>query len=139
MEHGAAGGDEINIPRKGRNYGWPVISYGRKYSGGKIGIGTEKAGMEQPVYYWDPSIAPSGLEIYTGDKFPAWKGSAFVGALAAQHLARLQLDGEKVTGEEQLLTGLGERIRAVRQGPDGYLYVLTDSSNGRVLRLKPAG
>lgn len=139
VEHGAAGGDEVNIPRKGRNYGWPVISYGRKYSGGKIGIGTEKAGMEQPVHYWDPSIAPSGLEIYTGDKFLAWKGSVFVGALAGQHLARLQMDGEKVIGEEQLLAGLGERIRAVRQGPDGYLYVLTDSSNGRVLRLKPAG
>lgn len=137
-EHGAAGGDEINIPRKGRNYGWPVISYGRKYSGGKIGIGTKKDGMEQPVHFWDPSIAPSGLAFYTGDRFPKWRGNVFVGALAGRHLARLEMDGEKVVGEEQVLASLGERIRDVLQGPDGYLYVLTDSSNGRLLRLKPA-
>ncbi|HXF53754.1 MAG TPA: PQQ-dependent sugar dehydrogenase [Hyphomicrobiaceae bacterium] len=137
VEHGARGGDEINIPQAGKNYGWPVISYGRHYSGARIGVGTHKQGMEQPIYYWDPSIAPSGMAFYTGDLAPAWKGNLFVGALAGRHLARLVLDGEQVVGEERLLANLGERIRDVRQGPDGALYVLTDSSNGRVLRLLP--
>ncbi len=137
-EHGAAGGDEINIPRKGRNYGWPVITYGRDYSGAKIGIGTHKKGMEQPVYYWDPSIAPSGMAFYTGDKFPAWKGNAFIGALAGQLLSRVVLSGEKVVHEERMLQGLHARIRDVRQGPDGYLYLLTDAADGRVVRLRPA-
>ncbi|GGC82720.1 PQQ-dependent sugar dehydrogenase [Chelatococcus reniformis] len=138
-EHGARGGDEINIPRKGRNYGWPVISYGVNYSGSKIGEGTAKAGMEQPVYYWDPSIAPSGMIFYTGTAFPAWRGSIFVGALAGQLVARLETEGDKVTREERLLTGLEERIRDVRQGPDGLIYLLTDSTEGRLLRLRPAG
>ena len=138
VEHGSAGGDEINVPLKGKNYGWPVISYGTEYSGGKIGVGTHKKGLEQPVYYWDPSIAPSGLSYYTGDKFPKWRGSVFVGALRGQHLARLTVKGEKVVGEERLLGRLDERIRDVVDGPDGYLYLLTDSSNGRILRLKPA-
>ena len=137
VEHGARGGDEINIPAAGKNYGWPVISYGRHYSGFKIGVGTHKDGMEQPIYYWDPSIAPSGMAFYTADLAPAWKGNLFVGALAGQHLARLVLDGEEVVGEERLLSDLGERIRDVRQGPDGALYVLTDSGNGRVLRVRP--
>lgn len=136
-EHGARGGDEVNIPRKGRNYGWPVITYGRDYSGAKIGEGTAKAGMEQPIYYWDPSIAPSGATFYTGDLFPAWKGNLLVGALAGQHLARLVLDGERVVGEEKLLTDLGARIRAVRVGPDGAVWLLVDQSNGRILRLVP--
>jgi len=139
VEHGARGGDEINIPQPGRNYGWPVISYGRHYSGLKIGEGTTKEGMEQPVYYWDPSIAPSGMAFYTGDAYPGWKGDVFVGALKERHLARLDLDGDKVVGEETLLEDVGERIRDVRQGPDGFLYVLTDSGDGRILRLKPAG
>ncbi len=138
-EHGARGGDEINIPQAGKNYGWPVISYGRHYSGAKIGVGTRKAGMEQPIYYWDPSIAPSGMAFYTGDKVPAWKGNLFVGALAQQMLVRLTLDGQKVVKEERLLKDLGERIRDVRQGPDGYLYVLTDASDGRLLRIEPVG
>ncbi len=139
VEHGARGGDEINIPRPGRNYGWPVIAYGRHYSGGRIGEGTRKQGMEQPVYYWDPSIAPSGMAFYTGDRFPAWKGNLFVGALSFRLLSRLVLEGEKVVREERLFEPLGERIRDVRQGPDGYLYLLTDSSDGRLLRIEPAG
>jgi aldose sugar dehydrogenase len=135
-EHGARGGDEINIPEAGKNYGWPVITYGRDYSGAKIGEGTAKAGMEQPVFYWDPSIAPSGMAFYTGDHFPKWKGNAFVGALAGQLVARLTLDGEKVVGEERLFVGMNKRIRDVRQGPDGHLYLLTDAPDGEVLRVR---
>jgi glucose/arabinose dehydrogenase len=138
VEHGARGGDEVNIPQKGKNYGWPVISYGVDYSGAKIGEGTAKPGFEQPVYYWDPSIAPSGMAFYTGDKFPAWRGSLLVGALAGRLVSRLETSGSKVTAEERILHGLGERIRDVRQGPDGFVYLLTDASDGRVLRLKPA-
>ena len=136
-EHGARGGDEINIPQAGKNYGWPLISYGRHYWGGRIGVGTKKAGLEQPVYYWDPSIAPSGMAFYTGDKFPAWRGNLFAGALKFQLLVRLTLKGEKVVKEERLLQGLNERIRDVRQGPDGYIYLLTDSGDGRILRVEP--
>jgi len=137
VEHGARGGDEINIPEAGKNYGWPVISYGRHYSGATIGQGTSKEGMEQPVHYWDPSIAPSGMAFVTSDRYPDWKGDMLVGALAGQHLARVDLDRGAVVGEEKLLTDLGERIRDVRQGPDGYIYVLTDSDDGRLLRLQP--
>src|SRR5215217_269192 len=138
VEHGARGGDEVNIPQKGRNYGWPVISYGVDYSGAKIGEGTKKAGLEQPVYYWDPSIAPSGMAFYTGDKFPAWRGSILVGALAGKLVSRLETNGNRVTGEERMLQNLGERIRDVRQGPDGFVYLLTDSQKGRILRMMPA-
>ena len=138
VEHGARGGDEVNVPKPGRNYGWPVISYGREYSGAKIGEGTAKPGLEQPVYYWDPSIAPSGMTFYTGDKFPAWRGNLFVGALKFQMLVRLEVDGERIVREERLLEGIGDRIRDVVQGPDGYLYLLTDEEKGRVLRLEPA-
>jgi glucose/arabinose dehydrogenase len=137
IEHGARGGDELNIPLAGRNYGWPVITYGRDYSGARIGEGTAKAGLEQPVYYWDPSIAPSGMAFYTGQLFPEWKGSLLVGALRGQALHRLVLDGEVVVGEEVLLRDLGERIRDVRAGPDGAVWVLTDSAQGRVLRIVP--
>ncbi|HEX8165681.1 MAG TPA: PQQ-dependent sugar dehydrogenase [Beijerinckiaceae bacterium] len=137
-EHGARGGDEINIPRKGLNYGWPVITYGVDYSGAKIGVGTRKEGMEQPVFYWDPSIAPSGMAFYTGDKFAGWRGSVLVGALAGSLVARLELDGDKVVREERILKELRERIRDVRQGPDGLVYLLTDSPQGRILRLRPA-
>lgn len=137
VEHGARGGDEVNIPQAGRNYGWPVISYGRHYSGGKIGEGTEKEGMEQPIHYWDPSIAPSGMAFVTSARYPDWQGSLLVGALRGQHLARLTLEGDKLSGEEQLLTDLGERIRDVRQGPNGFIYVLTDSDDGRLIRLLP--
>jgi glucose/arabinose dehydrogenase len=137
VEHGARGGDEINIPEAGRNYGWPVISYGRNYDGSKIGVGTLKAGMEQPVYYWDPSIAPSGATFYTGALVPEWQGNLFVGALAGQALHRMLLDGDQVVGEEILLSDLGARIRDVRQGADGALWLLTDEDNGRVLRVLP--
>jgi aldose sugar dehydrogenase len=137
IEHGARGGDEINIPQAGKNYGWPIITYGRDYTYAKIGEGTHKAGMEQPIYYWDPSIAPSGAAFYTGELFPQWRGNLFVGALAGQALHRLVLDGEHVVGEEKLLSDLGERIRDVRQGPDGALWLLTDHPDGRVLRLTP--
>jgi glucose/arabinose dehydrogenase len=137
VEHGARGGDEINVPEAGKNYGWPVISYGRDYSGAKIGEGTQKAGMEQPIFYWDPSIAPSGMAFYTGNAFPGWRGNLFVGSLVLRHLNRLELDGEKVVKEERLLIGLGERIRDVRQAPDGTLWLLTDSRQGRVLRISP--
>ena len=136
-EHGPRGGDEINIPEAGKNYGWPVIGYGIDYSGAKIHASTQKAGMEQPIKYWVPSIAPSGMAFYTGDLFPAWRGNLFVGALAGQALVRLELDGEKVGKEERLLQDLRERIRDVRVGPDGALWLLTDSSNGRILRVTP--
>jgi glucose/arabinose dehydrogenase len=137
-EHGARGGDEVNIPRRGLNYGWPVITYGVDYSGAKIGVGTAKEGMEQPVFYWDPSIAPSGMAFYTGDRFPGWRGSILVGALAGSLLARLEIDGDKVVREERILRELRERIRDVRQGPDGLVYLLTDSPQGRILRVRPA-
>lgn len=140
VEHGARGGDELNHPQAGRNYGWPIIAYGREYGGGRIGEGTERPGMEQPVRYWDPSVSPSGLAFYTGSLLPGWKGSLFTGALSGQRLIRLRLDpaGERVVEEEVLLTELRERIRDVRQGPDGALWLLTDSPDGRVLRLAPA-
>ena len=137
VEHGARGGDEINRPEAGKNYGWPVISYGRHYSGGKIGDGTHKAGYEQPLYYWDPSIAPSGMTFYTGDAFPEWQGDLFVGSLKFGLLVRLDMDGDRVTAEERLLEGLDDRVRDVRQGPDGLIYLLTDDYDGRILRLEP--
>jgi glucose/arabinose dehydrogenase len=137
-EHGPRGGDEVNIAAAGKNYGWPVIGYGVDYSGARIHSGTSREGMEQPVKYWVPSIAPSGMAFYTADLMPAWKGSLFVGALAGQILVRLELDGERVVREERLLGDLGERIRDVRQGPDGALYLVTDGARGRILRLAPA-
>ena len=137
VEHGTRGGDEVNIARKGKDYGWPTIAYGIEYRGGPITGGiTQKAGMEQPIYYWDPVIAPSGMAFYTGALFPAWRGNLFVGALAGKHIARLVLDGRKVVGEERLLVDRG-RIRDVRQGPDGALYALTDEENGELLRIVP--
>ena len=138
-EHGPRGGDEVNILKPGANYGWPAITYGIDYSGAIISDQTEAPGMEQPVVYWDPSIAPSGMVFYDGDRFPNWQGDLFVGALVQTHLRRLELDGDRVVKQEVLLEDLGERIRDVRVGPDGYLYVLTDSSDGQVLRLEPAG
>ena len=138
VEHGAKGGDEINIPEAGKNYGWPVITWGVDYSGAKIGEGTHKEGMEQPVYYWDPSIATSGMAFYTGTLFPEWKGDVFVGGLASQILAHVDLDGDKVVGWEPLLSDFGERIRDVVQGPDGALYLLTDNVEGRIVRVVPA-
>ncbi len=138
VEHGPAGGDEINIPLAGRNYGWPVIGIGRHYHGAPIGIGTHKAGMEQPVWNWNPAIAPSGMDFYTGDKFPGWRGNILVAVLRQQMLVRLELAGEKVVREERMLRDIGHRLRHVRQGPDGYVYLLTDESGGQLLRLEPA-
>jgi glucose/arabinose dehydrogenase len=139
VEHGARGGDELNHPEKGKNYGWPVITYGRDYSGAKIGEGTGKQGMEQPVYYWDPVIAPSGAVWYTGDRYPGWKGSLLVGSLQPGALVRLTVEDGKVTEEERHLAELGDRIRDVQQGPDGLLYVVTDEDEGRLIRVVPKG
>jgi glucose/arabinose dehydrogenase len=138
VEHGARGGDELNHPEPGKNYGWPVISYGVHYSGAKIGEGTAKPGMEQPVYYWDPVIAPSGMTFYTGDALADWKGSLLIGSLVPGLLVRLTLADGRVTREERHLGELRERIRDVRQSPDGLLYLLTDSRDGRILRVVPA-
>jgi glucose/arabinose dehydrogenase len=138
VEHGARGGDELNQPEAGKNYGWPVITYGVDYSGAKIGEGTAKPGMEPPVYYWDPVIAPSGMEFYTGDAYPGWKGSVFVGSLRPGLLVRLSLENGRVTREERYLGDLGARIRDVQQGPDGLLYLLTDARDGQLLRLEAA-
>ncbi|OFW38817.1 MAG: glucose dehydrogenase [Acidobacteria bacterium RIFCSPLOWO2_12_FULL_67_14] len=138
VEHGTRGGDELNIARAGKDYGWPTIAYGIEYSGAPITGGiTQQPGMEQPIYYWDPVIAPSGMAFYTGSLFPAWRGSLFIGGLATEDLVRLSLEDERVTGEERLLRDLSERIRDVVQGPDEALYVLTDSPRGRVLKLVP--
>jgi glucose/arabinose dehydrogenase len=138
-EHGPQGGDEVNVIRAGANYGWPVITYGVNYViGTQIGEGTHKAGMLQPVHKWVPSIAPSGMAFYDGEKFPKWRGSLFVGALKDQLLVRLELDGDKVLREERLLQGELGRIRDVRAGPDGFLYLLTDEFRGKLVRLEPA-
>ena len=138
-EHGPQGGDEINIEQAGRNYGWPVITYGENYGGGKIGEGlTAKAGMEQPLHYWVPSIAPSGMAFLTSDRYgAAWQGNLFVGSLKFGYLDRIELQGEKVVAEHKLLADRKERIRDVRQGPDGLLYVLTDEPDGKLIRLLP--
>lgn len=137
VEHGPRGGDEVNIIKRGANYGWPVIGYGIDYSGAKLHDSTSREGMEQPVYYWVPSIAPSGMAFYTGNLFPAWKGNLLVGALAGQALHRLVLDGEAIVAEEVLLEDRRERIRDVRMGPDGAVWLLTDAADGAVLRLTP--
>jgi aldose sugar dehydrogenase len=138
IEHGPQGGDELNLMKAGVNYGWPVITYGVNYSTGiKIGEGTEKAGMAQPIHYWVPSIATSSLLFYTGDKFPGWKGNAFVSSLKFGQLARLEIQNNKVIKEERLINGAIGRIREVQQGLDGYIYMLTDESNGKLYRLKP--
>jgi len=139
-EHGPQGGDELNLVRPGRNYGWPVIGFGLQYGGSVIHEGTSRAGMEQPAHYWVPSIATSGLMIYTGDKFPAWRGNVFVGGLAGQQLARLTLEGTRVTGEETLLRGRG-RVRDIKQGPDGFIYIALENQRGGltpIVRLEPA-
>jgi glucose/arabinose dehydrogenase len=138
-EHGPQGGDEVNILVSGRNYGWPVITYGRNYgTGTAIGEGTHKEGMEQPRHYWTPSIAPSGMTLYTGDMFPAWRGNLFVGALKYRLLVRLEVRDQAIIHEERLLQDVLGRIRDVRTGPDGYIYLLSDESDGVLARLEPA-
>ena len=134
-EHGPQGGDEINIPQPARNYGWPVITYGENYGGGRMGEGTEKAGMEQPLHQWTPSMAPSGMAFLSSDRYgPAWRGNLFVGSLKFGYLARLEIANGKVAREEKLLQGVG-RVRDVRQGPDGWLYLVTDEGNGKLVRV----
>lgn len=137
LSHGARGGDEINIPRAGRNYGWPLISYGTNYSGSGFELGDTADGFEQPIYYWDPSIAPSGFDFYdpTEPLIPAWQGSVLAGALRGQHLSRLVLDGDAVVAEERYLVEAFGRIRDVRAGPDGTVWLLTDDSEGQLVRL----
>ncbi|HUO85693.1 MAG TPA: PQQ-dependent sugar dehydrogenase [Thermoanaerobaculia bacterium] len=138
VEHGPRGGDELNLIRKGKNYGWPLQSFGEEYSGRSIATAeTTRPGIEDPVYYWDPVIAPSGMEFYTGGAFPQWHGSVFVGGLVAQALVRLTLENDRVTGEEHLLGDRGQRIRDVRQGPDGALYVVTDERDGELWKIVP--
>jgi glucose/arabinose dehydrogenase len=138
-EHGPRGGDEINIPEAGRNYGWPVVSYGVNYDGTPVGTGKQKAeGMEDPIYYWTPVIGSSGMTFYTGSAIPGWKGSLFNGGLVTKNIVRLELDGTRVVHEERMLDDLGQRIRTVIQGQDGALYLLTDESSGEILRVGPA-
>jgi glucose/arabinose dehydrogenase len=137
VAHGAQGGDELNISRKGLDYGWPTITYGEDYGGAPIGDGiTAHAGMEQPIYYWDPVIAPSGMLFYDGP-VAEWKGNLFIAGMIAQGVVRLVLDGDKVVGEERLLTDLKKRVRDVRQGPDGLIYVVTERANGTIYKLVP--
>ncbi|MEE2655600.1 MAG: PQQ-dependent sugar dehydrogenase [Pseudomonadota bacterium] len=136
-EHGARGGDEINIIRIGRNYGWPVITHGINYDGSPIGVGNAKPGMEQPLYFWVPSIAPSGMTFYIGDKFPKWQNSLFIGSLKNEMLVRLEIKEESILKEERLLQNEVGRIRDVREGPDGCIYIITDEPDGRLIRLEP--
>ena len=139
-EHGPQGGDEVNVIRSGANYGWPVITYGKNYGiGTSIGEGTHKEGVAQPLHQWTPSIAPSGMAFYDGDKFPGWRGSLLVGALKFRLLARLELDAERVVHEERMLEDVLGRIRDVRVGPDGFVYLLNDHPNGVIARLEPEG
>ena len=139
IEHGPQGGDEINITAAGKNYGWPVITYGENYGGGQIGEGiTSKPGLEQPLHYWKPSIAPSGMAFVNSDRYgQGWRGSLLVGSLKFRYVARLVLDGDRVVREEKVLPDLGQRVRDVRQGPDGFIYLLTDDRDGQLLRLRP--
>lgn len=138
--HGPRGGDGLYVARAGRNYGWPLISWGTHYDGRPVNGGLrEREGLEQPLVHWTPSIAPSGLTFYTGDLLPHWRGNLFSGALAGQMLVRIVLDGERVVGQERLLTDLGHRFRDVQQGPDGALWLLTDAADGEIIRLSPRG
>lgn len=138
VEHGPRGGDEVNRIEKGKNYGWPLVSYGEEYSGEPIATAkTQREGYEQPVYYWDPVIAPSGAQFYTGNAFPEWRGNLFVGGLKDKNLVRLRIENGRVTGEERLLKDRGQRIRDVRQGPDGALYIVTDQEDGELWKITP--
>ncbi|WP_406664698.1 PQQ-dependent sugar dehydrogenase [Gallaecimonas sp. GXIMD1310] len=138
-EHGPQGGDEVNIDRAGGNYGWPVVTFGEEYGGGRIGEGTQKAGMVAPLHVWVPSIAPSGMLFYHGQHFPNWQGNLLIGSLKFGFLVRLERQGQRIVAEHRLLAEqLGQRLRDIEQGPDGHLYLITDAANGRLLRLAPA-
>jgi glucose/arabinose dehydrogenase len=137
VEMGPRGGDELNMPEAGKDYGWPTIGYGEEYNGDPIHQSPQGPGMEQPVYYWDPVIAPSGMTLYTGDLFPEWRNNVFIGGLASQALVRLMMRNDRVVGEERLLTELKVRVREVVQGPEGALYLLTDATDGKLLKLTP--
>jgi glucose/arabinose dehydrogenase len=139
VEHGARGGDEVNNPQPGANYGWPVITYGVDYSGAPIGVGTEKAGLEQPLFYWDPSISPSGLDFYDGALIPGWNGDLLTGGLSGQVLVRLDVEGDEIVGEERLFAGQLGRVRDVKTGADGAIYLITDQDNGQLIRVAPEG
>ena len=139
IEHGTRGGDELNLDEAGKNYGWPIIAYGVEYGGGAINGGvTAREGLEQPVYYWDPVIAPGGMALYDGAMFPGWRGNLLVAALKDKHIARLVIQNGRVVGEERLLTDLGQRVRDVAVGPDGAVWAVTDEADGRLVRLSPA-
>ncbi|HUP64339.1 MAG TPA: PQQ-dependent sugar dehydrogenase, partial [Thermoanaerobaculia bacterium] len=139
VDHGPQGGDELNLIERGKNYGWPVVTFGQEYSGSAIANSvTEREGFQAPVYYWDPVIAPSGAQFYSGAAFPAWQGSLFVGGLREERLVRLVIENERVTGEEHLLAERGQRVRDVKQGPDGSLFIVTDERNGELWKIVPA-
>jgi glucose/arabinose dehydrogenase len=138
VEMGPKGGDELNLVERAKDYGWPTIGYGEEYSGKPIHTSTQEKGLEQPVYYWDPVISPSGMTIYSGNLFPEWKGNIFIGGLSSKALVRLVLKGDRVIGEEQLLTDRKDRIREVVQGPEGALYLLTDDGDGKLLKILPS-
>jgi glucose/arabinose dehydrogenase len=138
-EHGARGGDELNLIQAGRNYGWPIITHGINYNGQPIGVGKSRAGMEQPIVFWDPSIGTSGMAFYTGNRFANWKGDLFVGGLVGMRLERVTLRGTQVVNRETLLRDYRRRIRDVRNGPDGYIYLLIDEPSGAIVRLEPVG
>jgi aldose sugar dehydrogenase len=137
-EHGPKGGDEVNLLKAGANFGWPLVTFGRSYAGFSIGEGSSKPGLAAPLHHWTPSIAPSGMTFYTGDAFPAWRGNLFVGSLKFRYLARMVLDGTRVVSEERLLEDQFGRVRDVRQGPDGLIYLLSDENDGQLVRLQPA-
>lgn len=139
VEHGAQGGDEVNMPKAGANYGWPIITYGVDYSGVRIGEGTAKEGLEQPLHYWDPSISPAGLDLYESELIPQWQGDLISGGLSGQTMVHIDLEGDQVVSEERLFVGQLGRVRDVRVGPDGAIYLLTDADNGALIRVAPEG
>jgi glucose/arabinose dehydrogenase len=138
VEHGPMGGDELNLLAAGENYGWPLATYGRNYDGSRVSPNVRVPGTQPPVWYWVPSIGPGGITFYDGDVFPHWRGDLFVAAMRKMRLERFEMDGDQVIGRELLLESIGERVRDVHSGPEGYLYVVLDNDPGRIIRLEPA-